>query len=41
MNRHGDFVATWGVDGFHIRARIFRNTLFVDGFESGDLWAWD
>jgi len=40
MSRHGDFVATWGVDGFHIRARIFRNTLFIDGFESGDTSLW-
>jgi hypothetical protein len=41
MNRNGDFVAAWSVlgdDGIH--ARIFRNTLFVDDFESGNPSAW-
>jgi hypothetical protein len=33
MNRHGDFVVVWD-GGWTIRARIFRNTLFADGFET-------
>jgi hypothetical protein len=38
MNRDGDFVATWSSDC--IRGRIFRSTIFSDGFESGDANAW-
>jgi hypothetical protein len=40
MNRNGDFVAAWDAWAFEVRARIYRNTLFVDGLESGGLSAW-
>jgi hypothetical protein len=40
MNRHGDAVAAWSASAPEVRARIFRTTLFVDGFETGGTSAW-
>ena len=40
MTRHGDMVAAWDTHAFEVRARIFRNTLFVDGLETGGVTRW-
>ena len=40
MTRHGDMVAAWDAWAFEVRARVFRNTLLVDGFETGGASAW-
>lgn len=40
MNHNGDAVASWNASAPEVRARIFRTTLFVDGFETGSISQW-